>query len=109
MAKIIGISYQHLRNVLTPLFERLDVDNTMQAQIFVENHRVDVKSDNQTKMTKQPSKIKQPQRKMTPDKLLLIQEALHKGKSVNSIAKREGISERTIRYHIIAGNLKKRL
>ena len=43
---------------------------------------------------------------MTPEKLKRIQEAMNKGESNNSIAKREDVGEYTIRYHKSAGNLK---
>ena len=36
-ADIIGIEHQNIRNILTPLFERLDVSNTLQAHIFLQN------------------------------------------------------------------------
>ena len=47
--------------------------------------------------------------KMLPYVLERVQKQLDKGKSVNSIAKKEGISEGTIRYCIQTGKLKKKL
>ncbi len=46
--------------------------------------------------------------KLLPDKLDRIQLELDKGRSVNSIAKDENISEGSIRYSISLGRLKKR-
>ena len=45
--------------------------------------------------------------KQTPQVLSRIQQALDEGKSVNSIAKSEGMSEGSIRYSIQQGYLKK--
>jgi len=45
------------------------------------------------------SEKKKRRRSMTPEKLALIQEALDRGQSINSIANQEDISEFTIRYH----------
>lgn len=45
--------------------------------------------------------------KLVGSKLKRIQRKLDKGKSVNSIAKEEGISEGSIRYRIKTGDLKK--
>ena len=109
IADIIGITEQYLRNVQVALFEKLNVNNTRQALIFVTNHRVITetgRSFNKGK-SKEPPKIKKPQKKMTPEKLHRIQEALNMGESVNSIAKRENIGEYTVRYAIRTGKLKK--
>jgi len=46
--------------------------------------------------------------KLLPDVLARIQSEMDKGKSVYSIAKKEGISEGSIRYWIKQGELKKR-
>ncbi len=46
---------------------------------------------------------------MLPDRIIRIQESLDKGQSNLSIAKREGISEGTIRYNISIGKLKKKV
>jgi len=45
--------------------------------------------------------------KMTPERLVRIQRCMDKGQSNYSIAKKEGISEGTIRYAIQQGKLKK--
>jgi Helix-turn-helix domain len=47
--------------------------------------------------------------KLLPNVLERIQQELDKGRSVNSVAKDEGISEGSIRYAIDKGRLKKRL
>ena len=98
-SKIIGISHQYMRNTMTPLFERLDVDNMTQAFIYVQNHQVNVKNDGKVK--------NKPRRKMTEDKLLRIQASLNNGESYRSIERMENVDESTIRYHIRIGNLKK--
>ena len=47
--------------------------------------------------------------KMLPHVLERVQAQLNEGKSVNSIAKKEGVREGTIRYCIQTGKLKKKL
>ncbi len=46
--------------------------------------------------------------KLLPKALVRIQVELDKGRSVNSIAKQEGLSEGTLRYAITQGKLKKK-
>ena len=46
--------------------------------------------------------------KLLPKALIRIQGELDKGRSVNSIAKQEGLSEGAIRYAIKQGRLKKK-
>ena len=104
---ILGIEHQHMRNILTPLFERLDVDNTVQALIILQNHRVNVEADNKKK-SKAESKINKPRKKMTLDKLPRIQARLNNGESYRSIASKEDISVFTIWYAIDKGKLKKK-
>ena len=47
--------------------------------------------------------------KMLPQVLERVQKQLNEGKSVNSIAKKEGVREGTIRYCIQVGKLKKKI
>lgn len=47
--------------------------------------------------------------KMLPQVLERVQRQLNEGKSVNSIAKKEGVREGTIRYCIQTGKLKKKI
>ena len=101
IAEIIGITHQHLRNTLTLLYEKLDVENTMQAVILAQNHLIVVKQDNEHFEDKIPRKS------MTPEMIQRIQEALDSGKCVNSIANEEDISECNIRYYLKIGKLNK--
>jgi DNA-binding NarL/FixJ family response regulator len=56
-----------------------------------------------------PDRRKGSSHKMLPQVLRRIQAQLNEGKSVNSIAKQEGVREGTIRYSIQTGKLKKKI
>ncbi|HKG69584.1 MAG TPA: hypothetical protein VKA92_11995 [Segetibacter sp.] len=56
-----------------------------------------------------PDSRKGKSHKMLPAVLERVQVQLNEGKSVNSIAKKEGVREGTIRYYIDKGRLKKRV
>ena len=102
IAKVVGISYSYLRHVQSAMFEKLEVDNMIQALIYLQNHRIIVEP-NRRKQKKQP-KVR---RKMTPDKLQRIQERMNKGEKINSIAIQEDTLESNIRYYVDTGKLKK--
>jgi len=109
IADIISISYQDLRNILTSIYRKFNVRTRKQAEIFANNHRINIAPDqkrNRKKPKEQPESKKK-RRPITPVKLQRIQEGLNKWKSVNSIAIQEDVSESNIRYHLGSGKLKR--
>lgn len=108
IADIIGITHQDLRNTLCSIYRKMNVHSKTQAIMFISNHRINIKSDRHSNRTKYNEKMegKKQRRPMTPEKYKRIQEALNKGESNNSIAKRENVGEYTIRYHKRTRNLK---
>ena len=111
IADIISISYQDLRNILTSIYRKFNVRTRKQAEIFANNHRIVIEPDQngRRKKTKVQLEDKKQRRKITSEQLQRIQEALNKGESVNSIAKRENLREANIQYHKERGKLKSEL
>jgi len=112
-AKMLRYSVDYLKKIRSNICRKLDVKSIIQALILATNMRlidesVDILIKKEENEKREPVIVpKKSRRPMTPDKLKLIQEKLNKGKSVNSIAKKEAInvSECTIRYHIKKGNV----
>lgn len=109
VADMLCISFNTLRNDEASIYNKLKVNSMIQAVGFASNNRLiftSVKRNRKNGSEKQPNG-KKPRRKMTPDKLLRIQEALNSGQSINSIAKQEDVSEFSIRYAIDKRRLNK--
>jgi len=109
IADILRISLNTLRNVEASIYDKLKVRSRAQAVSLASNNRLIFVPDhsNNRKVHEEQPNEKKNRRRMTPDKLPRIQEALNNGQSVNSIAKQEGVSEFSIRYAIKNGKLKK--
>jgi len=104
----MGVNHQYVKNILSRLYQKLNVHSITQAINYTNHHHLIFTHDheNSTQAEEAPAMKKQ-RRAMTPVKLKRIQDALDKGKSVNSIAKQENVGEWTIRYAIDTQKLKK--
>ena len=95
MADIIGIKHQYLRNVQSLMFENMEVENTMQALLLIQSHRIVVKPEpSKRKRTKE----KRSRKIMTPELLRRVHELKKEGKSNRQVAKLLDISEFMVRY-----------
>ena len=91
IADIIGISHQNLRNTQASIYRKLKVNTRKQAEIFTNNHRIFIDPDQKCNLKKSEKEESKKQRHaMTTEKLQRIQEAMNKGESNRSVAKREG-------------------
>ena len=107
IAKILGKSENTLQNERSSIYEKLDVDNMMQAVNYATHHHLIFGHDKSSKEQKKEVTTKRTRRLMNKDMKRLIQEKLDNGQSVNSIANQVGISESAIRYAFDKGYLKK--
>lgn len=108
IADIINVEHQTVRNINNTLYRKLNVNSMIKAIVFASNLHLIYMSDNTLKHKKSLKAVKQKQRRpMTSNKLLILQEELNKGKSINSIAKQMNLAEFTIRYAIKTGKLTK--
>jgi len=111
IAKSLCIEIQTLWNYSSFIYKKLNVHSMLQAIISATNrHLIFFPSNNAEKRKKgEKPEYQKERRPITPDKLVQIQAALNERKSINSIAKQEGVnvSEFTIRYHIKQCHLKK--
>jgi DNA-binding NarL/FixJ family response regulator len=89
--------------------EKLNVHTIEQAVVYVTNHLM-LFDTNREVPVKNKSKTggKKHYQKLTPENLKHIQERLDNGQSVNSIAKKEEVSESNIRKAVGAGKLVKK-
>ena len=106
---ILPISADTLRNDLASIYKKLNVSTMMQAVIHATNlHLIYSRGCNSAKQEKEEApERKKCRRPITPEKRPRIQERLHKGQSIRSIARQENVSECAIRYQIKTGNLAK--
>jgi len=101
IADKMNVSHQTVLNIFHSIYQKLGVHTITQAinipnilhLIFMPKHQKNEKAEDTPVVKKQ-------RRVMTSEKLRRIQDALNKGKSVNSIAKQENVGEWTIRYAI---------
>ena len=109
IADIMNIEHQTIRNIENAIYRKLNVSSMIQAIIFATNHHLIYISDDTQKNNNSAIARKQKQRRpMSPEKLLLVQQELNRGKSINSIAKQIDVAEFTIRYAIKTRNLTKK-
>ena len=108
IADIICAEHQTVRNILTSIYRKLNVNSITQAIILATSrHLIYAPEQHKCNNSTEKQKHNKQRRPITKKKLLLIQEELNNGKSVNSIAKQMNIAESTIRYHINTGKFKK--
>ncbi|MDR0835308.1 MAG: LuxR C-terminal-related transcriptional regulator [Tannerella sp.] len=108
IADILCVSEKTIRNIEMMLYQKLGVNSMLEAVIFATNHqlifpkriyRMETKNKNEMISSRKTRHL------LTEDILLRIQQGLNNRQSVNSIAKKEGISEGAIRYAIKNGRL----
>ena len=104
IASEICISLNTLRNERESIYLKLNVNTMVQAVFYATTNNLIFDHKVQEPIELQNKKVSQ---KMDFDKLNRIQEKIHKGQSLNSIAREENINEGTIRYAIKTGKLKK--
>ena len=110
IAGTLNIGLHTLQNDQSSIYRKLNVHSMRKAVTYATNRHLlfpsASSSENKPKTGKQEEKKNR--RPMTPEKLMLAQDALNKGQSNNSAAKQAYVSEFTIRYRIKTGYLKKR-
>ena len=111
IAEKLHISRHTLQNIKVSLFTKLNVISMMQAIGYVTEHQLLFSPSSHSGGQAQMNQVVKRRRRrlITSDMAMRIQEGLHRGESVRSIAKRELIAESAIRYAINKGKLKKPL
>ena len=100
IADTLCISEKTVSNLKGNLYGKLGVHSMQQAIIFATNHRMILATEpcpKQQAVGIAPKRSRQP---LTPEILLRIQQGVNNEVSINSIAKKEAISEGAIRYAI---------
>lgn len=101
----IAVDSQTVRNIKSSIYRKFQVSSITQAIMFAVNHHLIYR---ETKRRSVPKRKKAPagrkwRRQMTPDKLLLAQRELNRGKNNIEIAEMAEVSEFTVRYAIKMG------
>ena len=108
IADKMKVKHQSVKNILSKLYDKLKIYSITQAINLTNHlHLIFTREQQECKEAEEMETSKKQRRPLTSEKLERIQDALNMGKSVNSIAKQENVSESAIRYHIDQGKLKK--
>jgi DNA-binding CsgD family transcriptional regulator len=111
ISKSLCLSYHTVRNEKMRIFDKLGVHSIEEAIVFATNHRMIFVSSKQgvrQEPTFIPKIAKKTRRMPTPDVWQCLQQGLDNGQSIRSIAKQEGVWERTVRYAIKQGKLSRK-
>jgi len=110
IANDLNIGYKTADNQISKIFEKLDTHSMKDSVIFAENHQmiyIPVRKMSDTILQPVEAPRKRKRILLTEDKLKNIQKSLNEEYSINSIAKKEGVSEGAIRAAIKKNKLKK--
>jgi len=101
IADKMNVTHQTVKNILTSIYKKLNVNTITQAIIYAtNNHLIYVTKQEKSKHPEETSPAKKKRRPLTPEKHQRIQDALDNGQSIRSVAKQENVGEWTIRYAI---------
>jgi hypothetical protein len=105
IADMLCVAEKTVSNLKENLYGKLGVHTMAQAIIFATNHRMIFATEACLKQQAVGIAPKRTRQRLTPEILLRIQQGVNNGVSINSIAKKEAVSEGAIRYAIKQGKI----
>ena len=110
IADMLCVAEKTVSNLKENLYGKLGVHSMEQAVIFATNHQMIFDAPEKKGQPQQATApiAKRSRRLLTPDALQRIRQSLSNGQSIRAAAKREGVSEGSIRYAIGQGKLSKK-
>jgi DNA-binding CsgD family transcriptional regulator len=105
IADTLCVAEKTVSNLKKNLYGKLGVHTMEQAVIFATNHRMIFATEPCSTQQAVETAPKRTRQLLTPDILLRIQQGVNNKLSINSIAKKEAISEGAIRYAIKQGKI----